>query len=142
MPSIPPELNNFISAWNETPEKNRQAFLQLKDHLSAKPGVRLSFVAREGLTYSLRATSPRQSEKPLLVMVDVIEDTPRWLSVCFYSESISDPDEAGDYVPEGLLGEDALCFDIESYDAARLAYVAARIDEACRSAAGSERQSY
>jgi hypothetical protein len=69
-------------------------------------------------------------------MVDVIEDNPRWLSVCFYGEMISDPEEAGDYVPEGLLGEDAVCFDIEAFDAERLAYVMARIDEAYRAAMG------
>jgi hypothetical protein len=49
---------------------------------------------------------------------------------------ISDPDEAGDFVPEGLLGEDAVCFDIEAYDPQRLAYVTARIDEACHAATG------
>ena len=131
-----PELDTFIAAWKETPEKNKQAFLQFKDHLAAKDGARLEFVPREGLTYSLRAASPNQTERSLFVMVDVIEDDPRWLSVCFYGEMISDPEEAGDYVPEGLLGEDAVCFDIESYDADRLAYVTARIDEAWRAATG------
>jgi hypothetical protein len=38
-------------------------------------------------------------------MVDVIDDDPevRWLSVCFYGEMITDPDEAGELIPEGLL---------------------------------------
>lgn len=67
-------------------------------------------------------------------MVDVIEDAPRWLSVCFYGEMITDPDEQGDFVPEGLLGEDAICFDIDQYDDALLQYVEARLDEAYRSA--------
>ena len=129
-----PELDTFIAAWEETPEKNKQVFLQLKDHLAAKDGARLEFVPREGLTYSLRGSSPNQTERPLFVMVDVIEDNPRWLSVCFYGETVSDPEEAGDYVPEGLLGEDAVCFDIETFDAERLAYVMARIDEAYRAA--------
>ncbi len=136
MPSTLPELDAFIADWNETPEKNKQAFLQLKNHLAAKADVQLAFVAREGLTYSLRAASPLQKDKSLFVMVDVIEDNPRWLSVCFYGQMISDPDEAGDFVPEGLLGEDAICFDIEAYDPDRLAYVTARIDEACRFATG------
>ncbi|MEE4607605.1 MAG: hypothetical protein V2L15_01850 [Desulfobacteraceae bacterium] len=131
-----PELDTFIAAWKETPEKNKQAFLRFKDHLVAKDGAQLEFVPREGLTYSLRASFPYQTERPLFVMVDVIEDDPRWLSVCFYGEMISDPEEAGDYVPEGLLGEDAVCFDIESYDAERIAYVTARIDEAWRAATG------
>ncbi len=63
-------------------------------------------------------------------MVDVIEDDPRWLSVCFYGDSISDPDEKGDFVPKGLLGEDAVCFDLEAYDEEDLGYLEGRIDEA------------
>ena len=68
-------------------------------------------------------------------MVDVIEDTPRWLSVCFYNEMIGDPDENGDFVPDGLLGEDALCFDLEEFNEESIRYVQARMDEACRNAA-------
>ena len=89
--------------------KYRISFHPIRDHLAAKDGVRLEFVPREGLTYSLRAASLNQTERSLFVMVDVIEDDPRWLSVCF---------------------------DIESYDADRLAYVTARIDEAWRAATG------
>ena len=52
------ELKNFIESWSETPEQNKKAFLELKAHLEAKPGVRLEFHPREGVTYSLRATHP------------------------------------------------------------------------------------
>ena len=45
-------------------------------------------------------------------------------------------EEKGDFVPEGLLGEDAACFDIETYEADDLQYVRARIDEAFGQAAG------
>ena len=135
MPQTLPELDDFIAAWPEA-EENRRAFLRLRDCLAAKPEVTLDFIAREGITYSLRAGHPNQKEKPLFVMVDVIEDQPRWLSVCFYDETVGDPDEAGDHVPEGLLGEDAVCFDVESCDETILAYVEARIEEAYRNAAG------
>jgi hypothetical protein len=67
-------------------------------------------------------------------MVDVIEDNPRWLSVCFYDEMITDPEEKGDFVPEGLLGEDAVCFDIEELDEELIRYIEIRLDEAYRSA--------
>ena len=130
------ELESFINDWTDTEEQNKKAFLELKDHLAAKAGVNLDFVAREGLTYSLRAVHENQKDKSLFVMVDVIEDTPRWLSVCFYGEMINDPDESGDYVPEGLLGEDAVCFDIDAYDDAQVRYVKARLDEAWQSAKG------
>lgn len=125
-----PSLEEFIEKWDETPEGNRKAFLKFRDHLAAKDGAVLTFIPREGVTYSLRAAHARQTDKDLFVMVDVIEDDPRWLSVCFYGEMITDPDELGDFVPEGLLGEDAMCFDIEEWDDDRVGYVASRIDEA------------
>ena len=124
------EVKKFIEQWPESPEKNKQIFIRLKDFLNAKPGIIFEFVAREGLTYSLRAKHKNQKNKPLFAMLDVIEDTPRWLSVCFYGEYITDPDEAGDYVPEGLLGEDAVCFDLEEYDEDAIKYVEARLTEA------------
>ena len=48
---------------------------------------------------------------------------------------IQDPDELGDYVPAGLMGEDACCFNLDEDDDAMRAYIADRITEAARSAA-------
>ena len=129
------ELKAFIDDWSDTDEENKKAFVQLKTHLEAKADVRLDFIARPGVTYSLRAAHNNQKQRTLFVMVDVIEDDPRWLSVCFYGEMIEDPEEKGDYVPEGLLGEDAVCFDVEAYDADDLGYIEKRMDEAHASAA-------
>lgn len=128
------ELKTFIDEWTETPEKNKETFLHFREYLSQKEGVTLEFNPRPGLTYSLRGVHANQKKKDLFVMVDVIEDSPRWLSVCFYGEMITDPEERGDYVPEGLLGEDAVCFDIEEKDEALIRYVEKRLDEACESA--------
>ena len=128
------ELNAFIEEWKETPENNRETFLHFKDYLAGKEGVTLEFIPRAGLTYSLRAVHAAQKKRGLFVMVDVIEDNPRWLSVCFYGEMITDPEERGDFVPEGLLGEDAVCFDIEERDEELIRYIEIRLDEACRSA--------
>lgn len=128
------ELNAFIAQWRETPEKNRETFLHLRDYLSAKAGVKLDFISRPGVTYSLRAAHVDQQNRGLFVMVDVIEDEPRWLSVCFYGEMVTDPDEKGDFVPQGLLGEDAVCFDIEKGDDALIRYIEIRLDEAYHSA--------
>ncbi|MGB5157963.1 hypothetical protein [Desulfobacterium sp. N47] len=128
------EMNAFIEGWKETPEKNKEVFLHFRDYIGKKEGVTLEFIPRPGLTYSLRATHAAQKKKGLFVMVDVIEDTPRWLSVCFYGEMITDPEEKGDFVPEGLLGEDAVCFDIEERDEVLIRYIEIRLDEACRNA--------
>ena len=63
--------------------------------------------------------------------MDVIEDVDgRWLSVCFYADTVSDPEERGNLVPLGLLGEDGYCFDVEEPDTVLEAYVLERIDEA------------
>ena len=129
------ELNTFIEEWKETPERNREVFLHFKKYLNKKEGVILNFRPRPGVTYSLRAVHANQREKELFVMVDVIEDEPRWLSVCFYSEMIADPEEKGDFVLEGLLGEDAICFDLEQWDNELIQYIEARLDEAFQSAA-------
>ncbi|MEE4357167.1 MAG: hypothetical protein V2I97_11920 [Desulfococcaceae bacterium] len=131
------ELETFIENWTDTEEQNKKIFVRLKDYLAAKKGVNLDFIPREGVTYSLRAVHENQKDKSLFVMVDVIEDDPRWLSVCFYGEMVNDPDEVGDFVPEGLLGEDAMCFDLEEYEEESIKYVEARLDEAYENAAGS-----
>ena len=134
-PEAEQELNAFLESWQETQERNREAFLRLKSILEQQEGVVLDFVPRPGLTHSLRAAHPNQKEKELFVMVDVIEDDPRWLSVCFYGEMINDPEERADFVPEGLLGEDAMCFDLEAWDDDLIAYIEARLAEARNSAA-------
>ncbi|MBC2717550.1 MAG: hypothetical protein HF978_19770 [Desulfobacteraceae bacterium] len=128
------ELESFIENWPDSPEQNKQTFIRLKKSLESKPGVILEFIPRPEVTYSLRAKHENQTGKPLFAMMDVIEDSPRWLSVCFYGELINDPDESGDYVPEGLLGEDAICFDLEEFDEDAIRYVETRLDEAYTSA--------
>ncbi|MFP4033408.1 MAG: hypothetical protein ACLFRG_10870 [Desulfococcaceae bacterium] len=137
-PSARAALETFLSEWAETPEGNRRAFVRLRDFLADLDDVTLDFQPRPGVTYSLRAAHDAQKDRQLFVMVDVIEDTPRWLSICFYSDLIDDPDEQGDEVPEGLLGEDATCFDLETYDEEMLAYVEARLQEAARRVSGED----
>ena len=128
------ELNDFVEDWKETPEKNREMFLHFRDYLTEKEGVTLEFVSRPGVTYSLRAVHAAQKKRDLFVMVDVIEDDPLWLSICFYGELINDPEEKGDFVPEGLLGEDAVCFDLAERDEALIRYIDIRLDEAWQNA--------
>lgn len=128
------ELQTFMDDWTDTDVRSKEAFVRLKSHLDAKDGVQLEFVPRPGVTYSLRAVHQNQKQRSLFVMVDVIENDPRWLSICFYGDMITDPDEQGDFVPEGLLGEDAMCFDVDQYDDTLIQYLEARLDEAHQSA--------
>jgi hypothetical protein len=127
-----PELDALLSQWTDNDQQSKKTFQHFQDHLVRKPDLTFDFVARPGVSYSLRARHRRQNQRPLFAMIDIIDDDPseRWLSVCFFGEMISDPDEIGDFVPEGLLGEDAHCFDIEAWDDDLVGYVTARLDEA------------
>ena len=128
------ELNDFIKNWKTDELNVKPAFVRLKDKLLKKKDTVLSFHSRAGITYSLRATINESSAKdnPLFAMVDIIDDDSdsRWLSVCFFGKMITDPDEIGDFVPEGLLGQDAHCFDYDNQDQELLLYIERRIDEA------------
>ena len=123
------EIELFVSDWPEDSNSGRDGFIQLYRHLQGLEGAELEFYARPGITYSLRGARS-SSSAPLFVMVDVIDDQPRWLSVCFYEQMVTDPEGRGDSVPGGLLGEDGLCFDLESDDGALIDYVRQRISEA------------
>ncbi len=128
------EMESFIESWQDN-NGMKSIFLRLKSFLGTQKEAELSFNARPGVSYSLRATHPDQKDRSLYVMADVVDDDPndRWLSVCFFGDMI---EEKGDLIPEGLLGEDGYCFDITEPDDKLAAYVEARIDEAYHSAAG------
>ena len=128
------EMSEFLEGWTNDPQDMKGAFIRLKERMSGKEHVTFTFISRPGVSYSLRAAMDNlgERERPLFVMIDIIDDDPenRWLSVCFYDDMVDDPDEKGDFVPGGLLGEDGLCFDLYEHDEALILYVGQRIDEA------------
>ncbi len=124
------EIETFVEQWPESPDRCREVFQNLYQYLAQLQGTAIEFHARPGITYSLRGVPANESTYPLFVMVDVIEDQPRWLSVCFYEQMVSDPAQRGDSVPGGLLGEDGLCFDVDSFDESLIDYLKSRISEA------------
>jgi len=130
------EIESFISNWEETDSKTKQAFIELLEHLQKMDNITLEFNARPGITYSLRPKHNSQTDRTLFAMVDVIDDDPKekWLSVCFYGDMISDPDEMGDLIPDGLLGDDGHCFDIYEYESSEVEYLKKRLDDAYKSA--------
>lgn len=130
------ELNDFLDDWKDNDTKTKQAFLEIKDHIMAMEDVTVEFIARPGVSYSLRPCHKNQTDRTLFAMADVIDDDPseRWLSVCFYGDMVTDPDEVGDLIPEGLLGEDGYCFDLDEYDKDSVNYIKERLNEACRAA--------
>lgn len=128
------EMLELLEGWKADPLDMKAAFVRLGSDLSKKGHAVLSFKSRPGVSYSLRASVGAELKKkwPLFVMIDIIDDDSegRWLSVCFYGDMITDPDEAGDLVPGGLLGEDGYCFDLDEYDESLVSYIVERIGEA------------
>ena len=123
-------IEEFLQDWADCEAK--EAFMTFGQTLKNVPGVALGFKARPGITYSLRGKHPAQQNRELFALIDIIDDEPeeRWLSVCFYDDMVTDEQERGDLVPQGILGEDARCFDVGEADEDLVQYVAARILEA------------
>ncbi len=132
-----PELDDFLSKWAGSALDMKNGFLALRDSLFAMENVSCDFNARSGVSYSLRPRHNNQQQRNLFAMVDVIDDDPeaRWLSVCFYGDMITDPDEMGEVIPGGLAGDDGYCFDVFEYDEAAINYIQERMVEACKKAA-------
>jgi len=126
------ELENLLNDWKDTETETKKAFVELYTHLKTLEDTTFEFISRPNVSYSLRPKHTSQKNRSLFAMVDIIDDDPseRWLSVCFYGEMITDPDEAGDLIPEGLLGEDGYCFDLYEYDPDEVAYLKQRLSQA------------
>lgn len=133
-PEVNGELDLFLKDWKPDPQDMKAVFIRLKERLLGKPLADLSFESRPGISYSLRAGVRGSGKGPggLFALIDVVDDDPwnRWLSVCFYEDMITDPEGAGNLIPEGLLGKDGFCFDLDGQELVKVSYIEKRIDEA------------
>lgn len=122
----------FLEAWDGGKESIKSVFLQLLSTLLELPEAELDFLERPGVSYSLRAERRSEGDMILFALVDVVDDDPgnRWLSVCFYADAVSDPQELGNLIPGGILGKDGYCFDVFKEDASLFKYLVERIREA------------
>ena len=126
-------LSDILDQWTQDEMNMKDAFLRLADRFSEKSRAALSVVSRSGVSHSLRARVKAEDEEgTLITMIDIVDDDPdnRWLSVCFYGDCVTDPEEEGDLVPGGLLGEDGYCFDLYENNQSAISYLEQRIDEA------------
>ena len=128
-------LNDLKTAWPESQSGLLQAFVELTENAKARPDTKVSLISRTGVSHSFRAALDRSSsnrERPVYFLVDVIvsEADPWFLSVCFYQDEITDPEDLGNPIPQGLFGETGYCFDVDDYEAALLTYLSQRIAEA------------
>jgi hypothetical protein len=125
------EISDLLNGWTTDSNGMKVAFTEIVDLLESLDGLTYSFKSRPGISHSLRANVGNNEEK-ILTLLDVIDDDQenRWISICFYAETITDPDEAGDLIPGGLLGEDGYCFDLFDNDGDSVSYIKDRITEA------------
>jgi hypothetical protein len=125
------EISELLNGWTTDNNGMKVVFIEIVDLLESLDGLAYSFKSRPGVSHSLRANVDNGEEK-ILTLLDVIDDDPenRWISICFYAETITDPDEEGDLIPGGLLGEDGYCFDLFDNDGDSVSYIKDRITEA------------
>ncbi|WP_136808071.1 hypothetical protein [Desulfosediminicola flagellatus] len=130
------DIEEFVSQWQQGDEAMKRCFCELFSTVRDIEGVSLSFMARPGVSFSIRPKHVNQKDRDLFAIIDVIDDEPeeRWLSVCFYGDMITDAEERGEVIPGGLAGSDGYCFDIDSPDNSTIEYVKLRILEACKNA--------
>jgi ligand-binding sensor protein len=126
------KTQKFINDWVDDTLCIKTIFISLFQDLLQKEEVQIEFHERPGISFSLRGVHKKQKDRPLFVMIDIIDDDPkqRWLSVCFYGDTIEDPDDQGDLIPGGLLGSDGYCFNLTEFDESLKEYVGQRIQEA------------
>ena len=124
-------INEWLDAWTVDPLLAKNAFINFYSWLKNE-GMQFEFKERPGISFSLRAKHPQQQERPLFVLIDVVDDEAeeRWLSVCFYADMVKDDQELGDFVPNGLMGLDALCLNLEENDENMCKYIQERLAEA------------
>lgn len=130
------EAEEFVNGWREEVPAVKGCFTRLMALLGTLEGVECSFTARPGVSYSLRPRHRRQAKRDFFMILDVIDDDPaaRWLSVCFYADLITDPEERGELIPGGLAGGDGYCFDLFADDPALVDYLQQRCREAWQAA--------
>jgi hypothetical protein len=131
------QIEAFLEDWPDEQQAMGNWFRLFYQELSTMCGVTLSFSARPGVSYSLRPRINNGNGREFFAIVDVIDDEPerRWLSVCFYMDMISDPEERGECIPGGLAGNDGYCFDLTGDDSNLARYLVSRLHEARAAAA-------
>lgn len=131
------EIEVFLGDWQGEHQPVRYWFGSFYQELTTMSGVTLAFMARPGVSYSLRPRLQNGNGREFFAIIDVIDDDPenRWLSVCFYEDMITDPERRGESIPGGLGGSDGYCFNLPDDDNDLGRYLIARLREARAAAA-------
>ena len=125
------EIEEMLNNWVEDQRNLKKAFLELLDEIITMDNLVISFKARPGISYSVRASikKPGKMKRKMFTIIDIIDDPDKWLSVCFYDGTITDKEGLGNMIPQGILGEDGYCFDLDKYDSYLISYLKEKISE-------------
>ena len=71
------KTQKFIEQWSEDALGTKSIFLALYQEMLRYDKIRFEFNERPGVSYSLRGIHLNQKNRPLFVMIDVIDDDPK-----------------------------------------------------------------
>ena len=133
--SDPSSVQAVLAEWPADQEGLARAFEELTRAAAQMTQTVVEVITRLGVSHSFRAALVDPEGKrvrPVYFLVDVVVSStdPWFLSVCYYEDEITDPEELGNPVPQGLFQETGYCFDVEDYDPALLGYLRDRLAEA------------
>lgn len=130
---LPEDARQFMDEWKTDSINAKSVLDDFIQNMGDSPKFFAKFVSRPGVSRSLRVmTQPRADGREIVALLDIIDDDPdnRWLSVCFFADMVEDPEDLGDFVPEGLDGRDALCFNYDENDPRMASYIKNRLGNA------------
>lgn len=130
------ELASVFENWPAGQQELVALMKELKGQALARPGAAWELVSRPGVSHSLRFTL-QGSSRPVVMLLDAayLAADMLTISVCFYADMVDDPEEMGEEIPGGLLGQDGYCFDADEEDPGAVDYLKARVDAAFGAAA-------
>ena len=122
------DFHQFLTAWKEHAPDLRALFVEIVRRLETVSGMMLDFHAHDHAGNSLRALLPGL-HRPLVALLEISDETdsPDSFAIRFYEDTLDDPRELGDWIPRGLLGEDARSFSIGRNQPALADYVLAQL---------------
>ena len=108
--SDPSSVQEVLAGWPADQEGLARAFEELTRSAAQMTETVVEVITRLGVSHSFRAALLDPSGKrvrPVYFLVDVVVSStdPWFLSVCYYEDKITDPEELGNPIPQDLFQE-------------------------------------
>lgn len=128
-PASEESFKRFLSAWRDNGSDVRTVFVEILRRFEERSALRFEFSAHDHAGHTLRVLHPDLS-RSIVAIVEIPDDSdcPRTFAIRFYESMVRDPKEWGEWIPRGILGEDARNFIIESDRPALADYILERTE--------------